>query len=114
MKTTTLKTDQIVYLESDQIIVSNEQDILDLMGEINFQDIVLHDYNFNKDFFDLSTRILGEVLQKLTNYRVRLAIIGDFSNYQSKALADFIRESNKQQKYLFVSSLEEVKKVWQI
>ena len=29
------------------------------------------------------------------NYRVKLAIYGDFTGYKSKPLQDFIRESNK-------------------
>ena len=103
-----------MYLVTDQVIITSEQDVLDLIGETEFQDLVVHDYNFSPAFFDLSTITLGHVLQKLTNYHVRLAIIGKFSEYPSTALRDFIRESNKQRKYLFVDSLEEVKKVWHI
>lgn len=114
MKITNLQTDKVVYIESDQVLISGSQDILDLMGETEFQDIVLHDYNFSSDFFDLSTKTLGDVLQKLTNYQVRLAVIGDFKNYPSATLTDFIRESNKQHKYIFVSSLSEVKNSWQL
>lgn len=100
----------IDYVISDQILIEKEQDILHLLGESQFHDLILHDYNFPPEFFDLSTKILGNVLQKLTNYQVRLAIIGDFSKYTSKVLADFIRESNRQQKYVFVNSLDDVKK----
>lgn len=112
MEIKTLKKDQVVYIVSDQTLISTEQDILDLMGETNFQDLVLHDSNFAPEFFDLSTKVLGNILQKLTNYNVRLAIIGDFAKYPSKTLVDFMRESNRQKKYLFASSLDEVKTVW--
>ncbi len=44
------------------------------------------------DFFDLSTRLAGEILQKFINYHVKIAIIGDFSIYTSKSLKDFIYE----------------------
>ena len=37
----------------------------------------------------------GEILQKFSNYRVRLAIVGDFTPYSSKSIKDFIYESNK-------------------
>jgi hypothetical protein len=47
-------------------------------------------------FFQLATRLAGEVAQKFVNYRVRLAIIGDIGAQcaQSKALRDFVYESN--------------------
>jgi hypothetical protein len=100
------------YLVSDQILIRSEQDALDLMGETDSPMIILHDHNFDKEFFDLSTRKLGDILQKFTNYRTRLAIIGDFSKYPSKTLSEFITESNRYNQYIFVSSLAEVKKAW--
>lgn len=114
MNLTTLSPHKAVYIQSDQILITQEQDILDLIGETEFQDIVLHDHNFRPDFFDLSTLLLGNVLQKLTNYQVRLAVIGDFGSYSSKVLPDFIRESNRRKNHLFVPSLEEVKIIWKL
>jgi len=43
------------------------------------------------------------------NYRKRLAIVGDFSEYSSKALQDFIIESNKRGYIIFVSTIGEAK-----
>lgn len=113
MKLQKLNT-QVTHIQSDQFVIAREQDAVDLMGETDFQDIILHDHNFNPAFFDLSTKILGDVLQKLTTYKVRLAIIGNFEKYPSKVLADFIRESNRGKKYLFVSSLDEVRRIWKL
>lgn len=59
------------------------------------------------EFFDLKTRLAGDILQKCVNYSMRIAIVGDFSGYTSKALADFIRESNRGRHVLFKSSSEE-------
>jgi hypothetical protein len=97
---------------STEVIIKNVQDALDLMANSPTNYIVLHERNFEKNFFDLSTRIAGEILQKFTNYHVKLAIIGDFSKYKSKSLKAFIYESNKNKEYLFVDSIEEVKKIW--
>lgn len=33
------------------------------------------------EFFALSTRLAGEILQKFVNYGIRLAVYGDFSEY---------------------------------
>ncbi|HFX3750546.1 TPA: DUF4180 domain-containing protein [Enterococcus faecium] len=41
-------------------------------------------------------------MQKFTNYRKRIAIIGNFSLYTSKSLKDFIYECNKGKDILFL------------
>lgn len=107
-----LKNGTGLYLISSEVLIQSEQDALDVMGETDTDTLVLHDYNFGPEFFDLSTGLLGAVLQKFANYHVRMAVIGDFSKYPSTVLPQFIAESNRYQKYLFVSSLEEVKRVW--
>ena len=60
------------------------------------------------DFLDLSTRIAGDVFQKFVNYRMRLAIVGDISARLegSKALTDFVRETNKGNSIWFVPDFE--------
>jgi hypothetical protein len=49
-------------------------------------------------------------LQKFSTYGSRLAIIGDFSKYDSKSLRDFIYESNKTGRICFVGSQDEAVK----
>ena len=58
-------------------------------------------------FFVLSTGVAGEVAQKFVNYKMRFAIIGDFSGYTSKSLQDFIYESNKGKHLFFVANEDE-------
>lgn len=111
-KTIELTQGPATYFITDEVLIRSEQDALNLMGESEAQTFILHDYNFEPDFFDLSTRKLGDILQKFTNYRIRLAIIGDFSKYPSKILPNFIAESNRQKQYLFVSSLGDLLKLW--
>jgi hypothetical protein len=50
--------------------------------------------------------LAGDILQKFSNYRVKLAIVGDFIKYQNKSLQDFIRESNKGNTIFFVDNVE--------
>ena len=50
---------------------------------------------FAEPFFLLGSGQAGEILQKFVNYRLKAAIVGDYSHYTSKPLHDFIRESNK-------------------
>ncbi|HUM43632.1 MAG TPA: DUF4180 domain-containing protein, partial [Fervidobacterium sp.] len=52
--------------------------------------IVINKEAICEEFFDLSTRLAGEILQKFVNYNIKIAIVGDFSKYTSKSLRDFI------------------------
>ena len=72
---------------------------------------MLNEKNITPDFFDLKNGIAGEILQKFSTYRVRLAIVGDFSKYTSKSLNDFIFESNKGKHINFVTSTIEAIKI---
>lgn len=102
----------IAEIIDDNLILKTVQDALDLMANSPSANIVVYEHNVPPAFFDLKTGLAGEILQKCTNYRVRLAIIGDFSKYTSNALKAFIYESNKNKAHLFVSSLEDVIKAW--
>lgn len=84
---------RIAEVISDEVIIQSAQDGLDLMGNIYYQGfdkIVLYEENITPDFFDLKTKIAGEILQKFSNYRIGLAIVGDFSKFESKSMRDFI------------------------
>ncbi|WKY43195.1 DUF4180 domain-containing protein [Eubacteriaceae bacterium ES2] len=90
--------------------VENAQDALDLMASAQYHGgsgaLIVHKECFNEDFFDLKTRLAGELLQKFSTYRVQLAIIGDFSHYQSKALHDFIYECNQGRQILWANTVD--------
>ncbi len=78
--------------------IDSERDATDLVGNAGFQaaDVVLLAADaLPEEFFDLSTGLAGAVLQKFSNYRLRLAIIGDFKGRGSESLQAFIRESNR-------------------
>lgn len=85
-------------LISENLIINKVDDALDIIGNasyLGFERVLIYERNFNPRFFDLKTKLAGDILQKFTQYRVALTIIGDFEKYESKALQDFIRESNK-------------------
>jgi hypothetical protein len=95
------------------MLFADLDELIDLMGNASYEGatgIVLAKKQLRAGFFDLSTRIAGEILQKFSNYRMKLSGIGDFSNPKSKSLRDFIYESNKYGLVTFVSSYEEALK----
>ncbi|WOK07111.1 DUF4180 domain-containing protein [Imperialibacter roseus] len=102
----------IAEVISNELTIKDAQDALDVLANCSYQgadNIIWHEKNIAAAFFDLRTGLAGEVLQKFSNYRARLAIVGDFSKYESKALRDFIFESNRQGRISFVGSVIEAK-----
>jgi hypothetical protein len=61
-------------------------------------------------FFDLSSRVAGEIVQKFVNYRLRLAVVGDVTEHvaASTALRDFVRECNRGSQTWFVADEAEL------
>jgi len=64
--------------------------------------------NIAPDFFDLSTRLAGEILQKFVQYQVKLAIAGDFSDL-SQTFGDFAYESNRGNQIFFCATVDDAK-----
>mgnify|MGYP001652334751 FL=1 len=113
------QTDGLTFLEirSEEQFINNVQDVLDLFGELYgqyYDGIILYERNITPDFFDLQTKLAGEILQKFSNYRIRLVIVGDWSKYTSRSLEAFICESNKGKTVNFSSSPTEALKLLSI
>ncbi|PIF46191.1 uncharacterized protein DUF4180 [Chryseobacterium sp. 52] len=105
-----INTIKIAEIISDTIIIKSAQDGLDLLGDIYYQGfdkVIMYEKNITPEFFDLKTKIAGDILQKFSNYRVGLAIVGDFEKYESKSIRDFIFESNKTKHINFADTLED-------
>lgn len=89
---------RVAVAHSQDVLISDAQSALDLIMSIHYESecdcVVINKEAIAEDFFVLSTGVAGEILQKFVNYRLRLAIVGDFSHYTSKPLNDFIYECN--------------------
>jgi len=100
----------IAVLQSEELLIADVQSALDLIATVGYETgcvgMVLNKSTIAEGFFKLSTGLAGEILQKFINYTMKLAIIGDFSHYSSKPLADFIYESNQGRHIFFVSDEE--------
>ncbi len=101
---------KMVEVVADGIVLSNIDDALDIIGNTGYLDVykvMVKEEQVTPDFFDLKTKIAGDILQKFAQYGIQLAIVGDFAKFESKALRDFIYESNKQGQIYFVESIEQ-------
>lgn len=95
--------------EGEGLLLSDAQSALDLIantwGVGECSALVIMKRDIDERFFDLSTRLAGEALQKFVNYNMKVAIVGDFSGYTSKSLRDFIRECNNGGSVFFVDTV---------
>lgn len=97
---------EIAVVSSSGILIKDVQSALDFIATVRYEtgcdNIIINKSAICEDFFHLSTKLAGEILQKFINYYVKLAIIGDFSIYTSKSLKDFIYESNNGKDIFFL------------
>ena len=105
----------VVKIEDERILIFDEQSALDVFMSLAYETgenrFIISKDNIIEDFFDLRTKIAGGIVQKIINYRMKLAIIGDFSKYKSKSLRDFIYECNSGRDIFFVENESEALKL---
>ncbi|KAA6332837.1 hypothetical protein EZS27_018696 [termite gut metagenome] len=114
IETHNINNTKIAEVISNTLVIKTPEDGLDLLGNLYYQGfdkIVVQEKNITPEFFDLKSGMAGEILQKFSTYRVRLAIVGDFTPYSNKSMKDFIYESNKKRQINFVSSTTEALKM---
>ena len=97
----------IAEFSAQGVVLSTTQQFLQMIMDSSAEGIIVHQENIDELFFDLRSGLAGEMLQKVVNYRLRLAIVGDFSIYESKSLKAFIFESNRSNTIVFVNTVEE-------
>lgn len=90
---------RVLHLEPEGETISTSDDASDLVGSAWSHDsamVAVPVERFDPAFFDLRSGIAGEITQKLVNYRIRLAVVGDIAEHvaASDALRDFVWESN--------------------
>jgi hypothetical protein len=98
---------KIAVLDSEDILIKDVQSAMDLFATVDYETgcdrMIIDKSLICEDFFDLSTKIAGEVLQKFINYHKKLAIVGDFTGYTSKSLRSFIYEVNRGKDIFFLA-----------
>ena len=110
MKITSIKENnvEIAVVSSSETLITDVQSALDFMATVTYETgcdrIVLNKSALCEDFFNLKTKLAGDILQKYVNYHVKIAIVGDYSVYTSNSLKDFIYESNKGNNIFFLAN----------
>lgn len=100
----------VLICADDGPAVTDGQGALDVIGATYCRaDVVaLPVTRLDPRFFDLTSGLAGDILQKFVNYRLRLAIIGDIGDHlaASAALRALVHESNRGRHVWFVPDLD--------
>ncbi len=105
--------ERVLCLEAAGPALATGQSVVDLIGEAlsaSATTIAVPAGRLVADFFQLRSGVAGEMVQKLANYRLKLAVIGDVSAQlaASSALRDWVRECNRHGEVCFLRSLEDL------
>lgn len=101
------------HIPADGAPIATEAQATDLIGEAVYagaERIVFPAKRLSPDFFRLGTGLAGAILQKCSNYRLKVAIVGDVWQHTARSgpLRDFVTESNKRGDVRFVNSEAEL------
>ena len=104
---------RVLECDANEKQLRNYSEAVELIGkafENHASLIVVPAECLDDDFFRLSTRIAGELIQKVVQYRQRLVIVGDISPHlaESSALRAFVLEANRGKDVWFVATREEL------
>ena len=104
---TTINDIKVWRLEKDGFKLGSLQSALDLIGETygsEIELIVIPLERLNADFFRLGSGLAGAFIEKMQQYRLRIAIVGDIDERvsKSKPLRDFVFETNRRGQHLIV------------
>jgi hypothetical protein len=97
---------RITDLTGSDFRIRQPADILELVGAGVGRAILL-DSQLDESFFDISTGVAGEVVQKCMNYGLRLAVITSSLDERSDYFRQFAQESSRHGRFVFVTSLDD-------
>jgi hypothetical protein len=106
MKSIDSKKGPITLINDETLVIKDPGSFLGLLYSTDDLTIVLQKENLDPSFYDLRSGLAGEILQKVSNYRRRLIILGDFENLSSKSLRDLIIECNRTGHVIFSRDME--------
>ncbi len=110
---TTINDVPVLVCAQDGEKLKSERDAVDLIGEAmssGAELVLVPVERLDEDFFQLKSGLAGHFIQKFVTYRRRLVIVGDISEHVagSRALRDFVYETNRGDQVWFVADLQEL------
>jgi hypothetical protein len=108
-----IENTRVLYLEDEGALIERPDQANDLIGDAWGHEataIAIPVGRLHPEFFRLGSGLAGEITQKLVNYRILCAVIGDISPFleQSSALRDYVWESNRGSSVWFLADRTEL------
>lgn len=105
----------IAEVSGDADLFSTPSQFIEMVVSLSYEHdvskFIVFRSNIPADFFDLKTQVAGEILQKVTNYRLQLAIVGDFNDIKSDSFQAFVAEIHRGHQLVFTDSVESAKSI---
>lgn len=105
-----MRTAAGAYVRCAEGTVASDRDVLELFErcfELDSARILLEQPHLAPEFFDLRTGLLGAIFLKLTNYRVRTAIVADLAAIESERFHEMVGELRRGTQIRFFESRAE-------
>lgn len=98
---------RIIVASESGIAIQSLEDISDAIAKcFGAGGLILTEADISKEFFDLKTRLAGELFQKFVNYQIRLAIVLPNPTSYGERFAELAYEHAKHPLIRFVDSME--------
>ena len=101
-----------IFKEFDKnLIVLNQESDINSVLEKAFPTgkLLLYQSNLSADFFDLSTLLAGNFLQKIVNYHIKTSFVIDIKSIRSVRFKEMVEESKNSNEFRFFESDEEAR-----
>jgi hypothetical protein len=82
-------------------------EVLSCCYEQDTDRVLLYAENFCAEFFDISSGLAGTILQKLTNYRIKTAIVLNETTQKSSLFSQMVQDANRMGLIHFFSKVDE-------
>lgn len=103
----------VFYQPPNSLILSSEADVLLLFEKMyptQTRKLLLLQENLAPEFFDLSTKLAGDILQKLVNYQIKTAFVIDLTTIKSEKFKEMATEANRGEQFRFFAEHEKAAK----
>jgi hypothetical protein len=95
------------------MLMASEDDALELIafcGESGTQQLLVHAKNLPAEFFDLHSRLAGNILLKLSNYRIILAAVIPPEKVGTGRFSEMVLETNRGREFRVFNARDEAVK----